>query len=56
MTATQDLWRILRDLEHKSIPGADREALRPAFAALHGAPAIALPDELIRRIRELANQ
>jgi hypothetical protein len=50
------IYELLRTLEHANIPAADREALRPAFAALHGAPAIALPDELIRRVRELANQ
>lgn len=53
MTATQHLYQILKRLEHADIPAEDREALRPAFAALHGCEAIPLDEKTIARIRAL---
>jgi hypothetical protein len=50
-----ELWRVLRDLEHESLDPADATLLRPAFAALHGGEAIALPEDLIVRVHELNN-
>ncbi|MFD1558306.1 hypothetical protein ACFSHT_22195 [Paraburkholderia silviterrae] len=53
MTVQQDLWQILRRLEHADIPAEDRESLRPAFAALHGCEAVPLDEAKIARIRAL---
>lgn len=51
-----DLWEILTRLEHADIPDIDRETLRPAFAALHGAEAIPLPESTIDLILKLDQQ
>jgi hypothetical protein len=53
VTTSEEIYRALMRLEHADIPTIDREMLRPAFAALHGAEAIPLPDRVIKRIREL---
>jgi hypothetical protein len=53
VTTQEELWRALARLEHADIPAIDREMLRPAFAALHGAEAIPLPERVIKRIRHL---
>jgi len=50
-----ELWRVLRDLERKSLDPADASLLRPAFAALHGGEAIALPEAVIVRVHQLNN-
>jgi len=56
MTTNEPLFEALKRLEHADIPPTDREILRPAFAALHGGQAIALPDRVVQRIRALAAQ
>lgn len=52
MTA-EPIYRALPRLEHADITAEDRETLRPAFAALHGATAFALPECIVERIRVL---
>jgi hypothetical protein len=56
MTTNEPLFEALKRLEHADIPPTDREILRPAFAALHGGQAIALPERVIQRIRALDSQ
>lgn len=56
MTVTDPIFEVLRRLENAEIPPSDREILRPAFAALHGSQAIALPERVIARIRALDAQ
>ncbi|KGC50897.1 hypothetical protein [Burkholderia pseudomallei] len=54
MTDTQEpLWRALKRLEHAELSDADRNLLRPAFAALHGSQAMRLPETVMARIRHL---
>lgn len=50
-----ELWRVLRDLEREELDPVDASLLRPAFAALHGCDAIALPEDVIVRVHELNN-
>ena len=52
MTGFQ-LWEALRRLEHADLSDNDRNLLRPAFAALHGAQAIRLPELIVALIRRL---
>jgi hypothetical protein len=54
VTTTEPLFEALKRLEHANIPPTDREILKPAFAALHGGQAIALPDRVVQRIRDIA--
>lgn len=56
MTTNEPIYEALRRLEHADIPPSDREILRPAFAALHGRQAIALPNYVVNRIRALDAQ
>lgn len=56
MTVNEPIFEALRRLEHADIPPSDRESLRPAFAALHGSQAIALPTFVLNRIRALDAQ
>lgn len=56
MTAEEELFRALRRLERADLSPDDCARLQPAFAALHGAEAIALPVDLIDRIRALDAQ
>lgn len=56
MKINEPIFEALRRLEHADIPPSDREILRPAFAALHGSQAIALPERVISRIRALDAQ
>lgn len=56
MTIDEPIFEALRRLEHADIPPTDREVLRPAFAAIHGSQAIALPERVISRIRALDAQ
>lgn len=56
MTGFQ-LWEALRRLEHHpDLSEDDRNLLRPAFAALHGAKAIRLPELIVALIRRLDAQ
>ena len=43
MTVDSPLWRALRRIRDAEIPAADRELLRPAFAALDGGVVIHVP-------------
>ncbi len=52
MTVSQ-IWQALRKLEHANLSERDRNLLRPAFAAMHGAEAIKLPEIVIARIKHL---
>ncbi|MDR5813362.1 hypothetical protein QCE62_07115 [Caballeronia sp. LZ033] len=56
MTTTEPIYEALKRLEHADLPQVDREMLRPAFAALHGGVALALPERVIHRVRELDRQ
>ncbi|CAB3730449.1 hypothetical protein [Paraburkholderia rhynchosiae] len=56
MTTNEPLFEALKRLEHADLPPTDREILRPAFAALHGGQAIALPERVVHRIRALDAQ
>ncbi len=56
MTTDEPIFRALRRLEHADIPSADREILRPAFAALNGGQPLALPELVVKRIRALDAQ
>jgi hypothetical protein len=47
------LWEALKRLEHAELSDTDRNMLRPAFAALHGAQAMRLPEMVCARIRHL---
>lgn len=47
------MWEALKALEHKELTETDRNLLRPAFAALHGAQAMRLPEQVCARIRHL---
>lgn len=47
------LWEALRRLESADLSDVDRNLLRPAFAALHGAQAMRLPERIVARIRHL---
>lgn len=49
----KELWEVLKRLEHADLSEVDRNLLRPAFAALHGAQAIRIPDRIVARIKEL---
>lgn len=50
----KELWEVLRQLEQADLDERDRNLLRPAFAALHGAQAMRLPETICARIRHLA--
>lgn len=56
MTTTEPIFEALRRLEHADIPAAAKATLVPAFAALHGAEAIPLPEATIALIRSLDQQ
>lgn len=56
MTVPEPIFEALKRLEHADIPPSDREILRPAFAALHGSQALALPSYVVSRIRALDAQ
>jgi hypothetical protein len=47
------VWKALRRLEKCDLSEVDRNLLRPAFAALHGAQAMRIPDRIVARIKEL---
>lgn len=51
-----ELWKALRRLEHADLNERDRNLLRPAFAALHGAQAISVPEPIVALIRKLDAQ
>lgn len=53
MTVESPLYQALRRIRDAQIPPADREMLRPAFAALDGGQVIHLPDRVVSRIRDL---
>ncbi|PXW23375.1 hypothetical protein [Paraburkholderia caballeronis] len=53
MTTQDAIWKALTRLEHADLSSVDRELLRPAFAAMHGAQAIRIPDRVVARIRHL---
>jgi hypothetical protein len=53
MTVEQDLWAALKRIENRDLSPEDRNLLRPAFAALHGAQAIKIPERVVARIRHL---
>lgn len=53
MTVDSPLWRALRRIRDAEIPAADRELLRPAFAALDGGQVLHLPERVIARIRDI---
>jgi hypothetical protein len=53
VTVDSPLWRALRRIRDAEIPAADRELLRPAFAALDGGVVIHVPDRVVARIRDL---
>lgn len=53
MTVESPLYQALRRIRDAQIPDADREMLRPAFAALDGGQVIHLPDRVVSRIRDL---
>jgi hypothetical protein len=53
MTTEEPIYRALARLEHREMAPCHREILRPAFAALHGGSAIALPDTVVNLIRML---
>jgi hypothetical protein len=49
-----ELWHMLREIARRdALSDEAAELLRPAFAAMHGAEAIALPQDLIDRVRQL---
>ena len=49
-----ELWRMLREIERSdALSDETAELLRPAFAAMNGGEAIALPDDIIDRVRQL---
>lgn len=47
------LCEALKRLESADLSDTDRNLLRPAFAALHGAQAMRLPEIICARIRHL---
>lgn len=53
MTVESPIYQALRRIRDAQIPAADREMLRPAFAALDGGQVIHLPDRVVSRIRDL---
>ncbi|MGB8422236.1 hypothetical protein [Paraburkholderia sp.] len=53
MTTEEQIWKALRRLEHADLSEIDRNLLRPAFAAMHGAQAIRIPDRIVARIKQL---
>jgi hypothetical protein len=53
MTTTDPIWQALHRIRNAQLAPADRELLRPAFAALDGASVIALPERVIARIRSI---
>lgn len=56
MTTSEPIYVALKRLEHADISPSDREILAPAFNALHGGQAIALPDHVVNQIRALDAQ
>ncbi|MBC8642969.1 hypothetical protein IAG25_40145 [Caballeronia sp. EK] len=53
MTVESPLYQALRRLRDAQIPAADRELLRPAFAAIEDGKVLLLPDRVVARIRDL---
>ena len=53
MTTVEPLYKALLRVEACGISDEQRAELQPAFAALHGAQAIALPEQLVTLIRTL---
>lgn len=53
MTVTSPLFQMLREIRDAEMSNVDRELLRPAFAALDGAPVIPLPERVIARVRDI---
>lgn len=53
MTVDSPIFRMLREIRDADMTLIDRELLRPAFAALDGAPVIPLPDRVIARVRDI---
>ncbi|WP_109477660.1 hypothetical protein [Paraburkholderia sp. C35] len=56
MTTSEPIYVALKRLELADLDPSDREDLAPAFNALHGGQAIALPDHIVERIRALDAQ
>jgi hypothetical protein len=54
MSATNDLWRLVARIRHVPLSGADRELLRPVFAAHDERKTIAVPALVESRIRYYA--
>lgn len=48
-----ELWHMLRELDRDALSEENAELLRPAFAAMNGGEAIALPEDIIDRVRQL---
>lgn len=53
MTVNSPLYEALRRIREAQIPAADREMLRPAFAAMEAGQVMRLPEIVIKRIRDL---
>lgn len=56
MTTTEPIYLALKRLEQADLSPDDREKLAPAFNALHGGQAIAVPDDIVELIRTLDAQ
>lgn len=56
VTTSEPIYVALKRLELADLSSADREKLAPAFNALHGGQAIALPDGIVQLIRLLDTQ
>lgn len=54
MTGANDLWRLVAQIRHTDMAPADRELLRPTFAAFDNGEVIAMPNRVIARIRDIA--
>lgn len=53
MTVESPLYQALIRIREAQMPAADREMLRPAFAAMDAGQVLLLPDRVIARIRDI---
>ena len=53
MTTDEPIYRMVREIRDADMSPVDREMLRPAFAALDGGAVFALPERVIKRVRDI---
>lgn len=53
MTVDSSLWQMIRAIRHAEMKQSDREILRPVFASFDVGEVRAVPEIVVRRIRDI---